>query len=86
MNSIDMQAELERNENDKQLAKAELHAAKNKWVDYIIENRKTICSRNYPVIVKKKKKVVIKEFIYRLKTIFGLTAKKEDTDGIETYI
>lgn len=86
MNSNEFQKELERNESNKQLINAELEASKKKWVEYIVKNQGEICSNPHPLIVKKKKSVRIKEFIKKVKTIFGLNPRKENFDGIEAYL
>lgn len=86
MNNFDLQLEMERNNSDKELAKTELEVSRNKWVKYIMDNKENICSFHQPIVVKKKFNVKIKEFIDKIKTIFGLMPRKENNDGIEAYL
>lgn len=86
MNSYDLNNELARNESDKQLAYAELEASRNKWVNYLIENKNEICTIHHPTVVRKKRKERFKDFIKKIKMIFGFIPRKENKDGIETYL
>lgn len=86
MNNFDLNNELARNESDKQLVYAELEASRNKWVDYLIQNKNDICTTHHPIVVKKKNKEILKGFIDKIKTIFGFTPRKENNDGIEAYL
>lgn len=86
MNDFDLNNELARNESDKQLACAELEASRSKWVDYLIQNKNEICTIHHPIVVKKKNKEILKGFINKIKAIFGFTPRKENNDGIETYL
>lgn len=86
MNNFDLQAELNRNESDKKIASAELEASRNKWVDYVVKNKNEICAYSQPIAVKKKTRAKLKEFFDKIKIIFGLTPKKGNIDGIETYL
>lgn len=86
MNNFDLNNELARNESDKQLVYAELEASRNKWVDYLIQNKNDICTTHHPTVVKKKNKEILKGFIDKIKTIFGFTPRKEINDGIEAYL
>ena len=86
MNNFDLNNELARNESDKQLAYAELEASRSKWVDYLIENKNEICTTHHPTVVKKKKNEKFKVFFNKIKAIFGFTPRRENNDGIETYL
>ena len=86
MNSIELQSELSQNESDKKLAKAELDASKQKWVEYIMKNKDEICSNTQPLFVRKKRSVQWNEFIKKIKKIFGFELRKENIDGIEAYL
>lgn len=86
MNNVDLQIELKRNESDKQLTKTELDVLRNKWVNYLIENKDDVCSTLHPVVVKKKTKAKFVDFINKLKKIFGISQRKENIDGIEAYL
>lgn len=82
----DLQAELRHNKSDKAIVKAELEASRRVWVNYILQNKTEICSNLHPVKVKKKRSARWKEFVTKIKTMLGLTKKKEVYDGIETYL
>lgn len=86
MNQFDLNNEMQRNESDKQLAYAELEASRNKWVQYLINNKDEICTTLHPRVVKKKTKARVSDFINKIKMIFGLIPKKEEKDGIEAYL
>lgn len=86
MNSAEIQSELSQNESDKKLAKAELDASKQKWIEYIMKNQDEICSNPRPLLVRKKRSARWKEFTDKIKKIFGFTPRKETADGIETYL
>lgn len=86
MNSNELQSELSLNKSDKQLAKAELEASKKKWVEYILQHKNEIYSNLQPIRVRKKKSTRLKEFINKIKTIFGLVTRKENINGIEAYL
>lgn len=86
MNNTELQSELSQNESDKKLAKAELDASKQKWVEYIMKNQDEICSNPRPLLVRKKRSAQWNEFIKKIKKIFGFEPRKENVDGIETYL
>lgn len=86
MNNTELQSELSLNESDKRLANAELEASKKVWVNYILDNKTEICSNLHPIPVKKKRSVRWKEFIDKIKKMFGLIPRKENIDGIEAYL
>lgn len=86
MNQFDLNNEMQRNESDKQLAYAELEASRNKWAQYLINNKDEICTTLHPMVVKKKTKARVSDFINKIKMIFGLIPKKEEKDGIEAYL
>lgn len=86
MNEFDLQAELNRNDSDKQITKAELEVSRNKWAEYVVRNKDKICSFNGPTIVRKKRIPQIKEFITKIKIIFGLIPKEKKNNGIEAYL
>lgn len=86
MNSFDLQKEIDRNESDKQMVKAELEAYQKKWAEYVMANKEEICRTHKPIVVKKKLKARCSEFIDKLKTVLGLKPRKERLDGIEAYL
>ena len=86
MNDLELQGELARNESEKQLIRAELDSSHKKWVEYALKNKDEICSIHHPIVVKKKRSARWKDFINKLKAIFGLTKRKENYDGIEAYL
>lgn len=86
MNEFDLQAELNRNESDKQIVNAELEVSRKKWVDYLLQNKENICSYNQPIKVKKKNRARFNDFVNKIKIIFGLKRKENKVDGIETYL
>lgn len=86
MNDFDLQAELNRNASDKQIVGAELEASRNKWADYVIQRKEEICAYTQPIVVKKKKSAKFRDFVNKIKIIFGLAPRKEQTDGIEAYL
>ena len=86
MNNFDLQTELDKNETDKQIANTEIEVSKNKWAEYVIKNKDEICSYHKPIIVKKKRRAKLGDFLNKIKIILGLKQKEDKTDGIETYL
>lgn len=86
MNTNDFKNELELNESEKQLIRAELDASHKKWVNYVLENKDKICSTHHPIKVKKKKRFVWREFCDKIKKIMGLEKPRNNFDGIEAYL
>lgn len=86
MIDYELNRELERNNIEKRIINDELDASKKKWVEYLLKNKDNICLNNAPILVKKKKKAVFNDFVYKIKAILGLLPKKVENDGIETYL
>lgn len=89
MIDFNLQKELDINESDKQLLYAELEASQKKWAQYLINNKEAVCSFHHPIVVKKKRRVRFKEFIEKIKTLFGFNKEKDkrgEIDGIEAYL
>lgn len=86
MNNVDLKNELSINEADKKLTKIELDVQHKKFVNYVLNNKEEICSNCSPIVVRKKYNVRFKEFINKLKKVFGLEKRKEYYDGIEAYL
>lgn len=86
MNSQEIYKELANNESDKILAKNEIKQYQKKWADYVINNKDKVMYELQPIVVKKKNKVCFKEFIGKIKKMFGFEKRKEEIDGIEAYL
>lgn len=86
MNEFELHKELERNSNDKQIIKDELCASQKKWAEYVLKHKDEIHSQHHPIIVKKKKSAFFKEVLNKIKAIFGLTKRKNNQNGTETYL
>lgn len=87
MNDAELYKELSLNKSDETLARAELKAAHDKWVKYVMENKDVICSNYHPMTVKKKKSAIWREFICKIKSIFGFTPKIETCNyATETHL
>lgn len=86
MSNNELHSELSLVKSDKKLAEAELEASQKKWAEYVMKNKNEICSNLHPVKVKKKRSARWKEFVTKIKTMLGLTKKKEVYDGIEAYL
>lgn len=82
----DLYQELQRNDSDKKLLNEEASAYQKQWASYVLNNKDRICSNLHPIVVKKKRKVRWNEFINKIKKMFGFERRKEEYDGIETYL